>query len=71
LNIAGRWCPLFPDSYGAVPQLVSNPLNTLGHRVASLILFGGALEEDYSNESNIDLPIVYGPAESRGVDEIT
>jgi len=43
----------------------------LGHHVASLILFGSALEKGCSKESDIDLLlIVYDPAEISRVDKI-
>jgi len=43
----------------------------LGHHVASLILFGSALEKGCSKESDIDLLlIVYDPVEIRRVDKI-
>jgi len=63
---------LFPESCGALLQLANDLLNALGHHVASLILFGSALEKGCSKESDIDLLlIVYDLAESRGVDKIT
>jgi len=47
-------------------------LNALGHHVASLILFGSALEKGCSRESDIDLLLlIYDPVEGSKVDRLT